>query len=303
MLLEQAGACISKGGLKIKKPVKMVLIALAIVIAVGGCVIGGAVLLEVYMPGLFSFGMVYDKAEHEVLVERNVRSIDYDPRINTVYLLWSESLVGEKTIFSFDLDTEEKKEIDAGIEASWIGVGREGELYVSDELGSYVLVYRDNTLTEKYEINRSGDFERFMSNPTANTYLGITRDFKPNYIITENPDGTKKAYCTRSCEQELFPDHLDYLLENNLQNINALTFKESKEGRPKYIWVNSDYGFNYRVTHSGSHEFFMPIMTFQGKRYAHRVPGGTVFPTSGNFFDKNGNLIYRSVTLNRFTGQ
>ena len=291
-----------------KKPVKIILIIVATVvlpiIAVGGCLIGGAALLEVSMPGLFSFGLVYDRAVgHEVLVERNVRSIDYDPRNNTVYLLWSESLLGEKTIFSFNMDTEEKKEIDAGVEASWIGVGREGELYVSDELGSYALEYRDNTLTEKYEINRSGDCNKFMSDPAGNTYLGITSDFKPYYIIAENPDGTKTAYCTKSCDQELFLDHLDYLVENNLQNINARTFKESKEGRPKYIWVNSDYEFNYRVTHSDSQEFYMPIMTFQGQRLTMRIPGGTRFPTSGNFFDKDGKLIFRSVTLNRFPGQ
>ena len=255
-----------------------------------------------------------------------IYALDYDPIKNTVSYVksedWRSSAEKEKQhIISYNLETGHKTIIEEGFShllITWIGIGRQGELYVLDRGSSlstpdsnemFLLVYKEGELIDKYALeflnmNGSDSCSRYLNSGSDAFYLGIERDkdhgFYPKFILFEKDDGSIAAYDPQYCDKSIFNNDIDTYIEKNIQKINEKTYKDTYKN-PKYIWVNHENDFRYSEPLSTTYwyanmecERVFDYVQFHGRRYnmGQCIRSILALPSSGNFFDTNGDLIF-----------
>ena len=259
----------------------------------------------------------------------NVDAIDYDPVKNVIYYIDSDDRLNfednSQFIKSYNLVTNQHEIVAENfpyLTEPWIGIGKSGQIYVLDNGRNpfyhsweepnkrYILVYKDKAIIDSYELELTdgNNCKDFLSPENPNSYLGLERDLNgniyPKFIIPENIEDNKIAYEINDCDKSHYDKNLKYHIGRNLQIINEDTFINT-QGQKNHAWVNLANDFNFSIKHKRLAIFAkmqcereFDEINFKGKKYnmGSCIWGIHAFPSSGNFFDIDGNLIYVSIS-------
>ncbi len=250
----------------------------------------------------------------------NYSVLDFNPENQTIYYIEMDRLSsedGSQFLRSYNFSTDTLMTIDKDfpyLATPWIGVGIDDEVYVLDngrnpyrfdDNQRYIIEYRDDEKYATYELENifEEDCEKYINSEYVNEYLGLVKteenNIYPKFLVYNDGD-SKRFYGVERCERVFSNDDLDIYINKNLQALNKETFFDTKENED-YLWVNSDNDFAYKEESSlflmfgnSPCERVFDLVKFRGGNYRM---GSCIFsihdfPSSGNFFNEDGDLIY-----------